>query len=503
MQLLPFVEPRTQAGRALVEQPEDRLLYIDGEWRAPLGGEWIESIDPATGKRLARIASGSTGDIDAGVAAARRALSGPWAAMVPAERSAILARIADLLEAEIDAIAEIESLEQGKPVGLARWAELPGAVAQFRYFAGLVHAIEGTAPSPSVTYQPEGRAVHAWTLRQPVGVVGAIVPWNSPLILTAMKVAPALAAGCSIVLKPAELTSLSALRLADIIERAGMPRGVFNIVTGYGATAGAALAGHPGVDKIAFTGSTATGRAIVHSSANNLARVTLELGGKSPAVVLPDAELELAVPGIANGIFGNSGQVCVANSRVYAHEDVFDSLVEGLAGQAARIALGHQLNPGTVMGPLVSTSQAERVAGFVDEARKDGASILCGGERVGETGAFFTPTIIADVDGRHRISQEEIFGPVLVVHRYHDLDAVVAEANDSPYGLAASIWTRSFSDAHRLSRRIDAGTVWINTHSMFDPALTIGGVKQSGYGRDSGRQALDNYLEWKTVCAIV
>jgi phenylacetaldehyde dehydrogenase len=503
MRILPFVEPRTEAGRALIERPEDRLLYINGEWRLPLGGEWIETLDPATGGSLARIASGSAADIDAAVIAARQSLSGPWASMVPAERSAILSRIADLLEAEIDALAEIESLDQGKPMGLARWAELPGAVAQFRYFAGLVHTIEGAVVAPSVTYQPAGRAVHAWTLRQPVGVVGAIVPWNSPLVLTAMKVAPALAAGCSIVLKPAELTSLSALRLADVIERAGVPRGVFNVVTGFGATAGAALASHGGVDKITFTGSTETGRAIVHSSAENLARVTLELGGKSPAIILPDADLDLAIPGIANGIFGNSGQVCVANSRVYAHEDIFDSFIEGLAGQAGGIALGHQLNPETMMGPLVSTLQAERVASFVDEARRDGASILCGGERGGDTGAFYAPTIVADVAANHRISREEVFGPVLVVHRYRDLDAVVAEANDSPYGLAGSVWTRSFSDAHRLSRRIDAGTVWINTHSMFDSALTIGGLKQSGYGRDSGRQALDNYLEWKTVCALV
>jgi len=503
MQLLPFVAPRTDAGRALVERPEDYRLFIDGEWRSPLAGEWIESLDPATGRRLARIASGSAEDVDAAVAAARRALSGPWAAMVPAERSAVLARIADLIEAEIDALAEIESLDQGKPLELARWAELPGAAAQFRYFAGLVHSIEGAVVAPSVTYQPEGREVRAWTLREPVGVVGAIVPWNSPLILTAMKVAPALAAGCSIVLKPAELTSLSALRLADILARAGVPKGVFNVVTGHGATAGAALASHPGVDKIAFTGSTATGRAIVRASAENLARVTLELGGKSPAIVLPDAELDLAIPGIANGIFGNGGQVCVANSRVYAHEDIFDALVEGLAAQAAGLALGHQLNPDTAMGPLVSAAQAERVAGFVDEARDDGAGIVCGGDRLGETGAFFAPTIVADVAGSHRISREEVFGPVLVVHRYRDLDAVVGQANDSPYGLAASVWTRSFSDAHRLSRRIEAGTVWINTHSMFDPALTIGGLKQSGYGRDSGRQALDNYLEWKTVCAVV
>ena len=501
--ILDYVAPQTDAGRALVDRPSDHRMLIDGAWREAAGGAWIDTLDPATGQRIGRIAAGGQDDVDAAVRAARVALGGPWGRMVPAERAAILLRVADLIEAEIDSLAEMESLDQGKPLGLSRWAEIPGTVAQFCFFAGLVPTIEGRTITPSITYQPEGREVHAWTLREPVGVVGAIVPWNSPLILTTMKVAPALAAGCTIVLKPAENTSLTALRLGALLEQAGLPKGVFNVVTGLGSVAGAALAAHPGVDKIAFTGSTETGRAIVRASAGNLKRVTLELGGKSPAMVLADAELELAIPGVAGAIFGNGGQVCVANSRAYIHESIFDQVIEGIAAQGAAMALGHQLNPQTAMGPLVSTAQAARVHGFVEEARRAGASVLCGGERLGSEGTFIAPTIVADVRGDLPIAREEVFGPVLVAHRFSDLDTALAEANDSEYGLAASVWTRSFSDAHRISRRLQAGTVWINTHSLFDAALTIGGVKQSGYGRDSGTQALDNYLEWKTVCAVL
>nr|WP_221240590.1 aldehyde dehydrogenase family protein [Sphingobium boeckii] len=475
-------------------------MLIGGVWREAASS--LPSIDPATGKTIAIIPDASAQDVDSAVSAARAAFPG-WAATPPAERARILWRIADLIDANIDELAELETLDQGKPLHVGRWAEIPGAAGQFRFFAGQATAIEGRTITPSITYQPQGKQMAAWTLREPVGVVAAIVPWNSPLVLTAMKLAPALAAGCTVVLKPAEDTSVTALRLGELMMEAGVPAGVINIVTGRGAISGAALAAHPGVDKVAFTGSTTTGRAIVDASKGNLKRVTLELGGKSPVIILPDADLDLAIPGAANAIFFNGGQVCVAGSRAYVHSSVYDRVIEGLTAQAAALQLGHGLNPGTHMGPMVSARQAERVAGFVNDAQSAGASIMTGGKRLGAAGTFISPTVVANVDPDMTIVREEVFGPVLVVQRYDDLGDVVAAANDSVFGLAASIWTESLSAAHRLSREIQAGTVWINCHSMFDPSLPIGGVKQSGYGRDSGIAALDNYLDWKTVCAVI
>jgi phenylacetaldehyde dehydrogenase len=502
MQLLDIVPPKSARVRAALEAPIDAEMLIGGEWVAAKDGARIPSIDPATGATIGHLPDASAADVDRAVRAARAAFDG-WATTPPAARAAILWRIADLIEQHIDELAELETLDQGKPLYVGRWAEIPGAAGQFRFFAGQATAIEGRTMTPSITYQPAGKQVHAWTLREPVGVVAAIVPWNSPLVLTAMKLAPALAAGCTIVLKPAEDTSLTALRLGELMMEAGLPTGVLNIVTGRGATCGAALAAHPDVDKVAFTGSTATGRAILDASKGNLKRVTLELGGKSPMLILPDADLDLAIPGAANAIFFNGGQVCVAGSRAYVHADVYDRVIEGIAEQAAATTLGHGLNPGTQMGPLVSARQAERVAGLIAGARAAGASVVTGGKRLGDAGTFVTPTVIADVSQDMEIVREEVFGPVLVVQRYTDLDAAVAAANDSVYGLAASVWTESLSSAHRLSRRLQAGTVWINSHSMYDASLPIGGVKQSGYGRDSGIAALDNYLEWKTVCAIL
>ncbi|MBB6253094.1 aldehyde dehydrogenase family protein [Nitrospirillum iridis] len=502
VELLQAPAPATEVARAVLAAPFAGAMLIGRRWVQAASGRSIPSIDPATGQVLAHIPDADGVDVDAAVRAARAAFPA-WADMVPAQRAAILWRVADVLEAHIDELAELETLDQGKPLYVGRWAEIPGAVAQFRYYAGQALSIEGRTISPSVTYQPAGKLVQAWTLREPVGVVAAIVPWNSPLVLTAMKLAPALAAGCTVVLKPAEDTSLTALRLGELMVEAGLPDGVLNIVTGRGATAGAALAAHPDVDKVAFTGSTATGRAILDASKGNLKRVTLELGGKSPVIVLPDADLDLALPGVANAIFFNGGQVCVAGSRAYVHADIYDRVLEGLVAQAQALRLGHGLNPETQMGPLVSARQAERVAGLIDGARAAGAAVLSGGQRLGPAGTFVEPTVIAKVDPAMEIVREEVFGPVLVVQRYTDLDAVVAAANDSVYGLAASVWTQSLSHAHRLSRRLQAGTVWINTHSMYDASLPIGGVKHSGYGRDSGLAALDNYLEWKTVCAVV
>jgi phenylacetaldehyde dehydrogenase len=343
----------------------------------------------------------------------------------------------------------------------------------------------------------------AYTLKEHVGVVAAIVPWNSPLVLTAMKLALALAAGCTIVLKPAEDTSLTAVRLLELMIEAGLPAGVVNLVTGYGAEAGVALASHPGVNKAAFTGSTATGRAIIDAAKGNFKRVSLELGGKSPVIILPDADLELAIPGAANAIFFNGGQVCIAGSRLYVHSDVHDKVIEGIAAYAAGMKMGHGLDQSTQMGPLVSAKHAAKVADYVSDSRKVGASVLCGGETSGPNASFIAPSVITGVSRDMRIVREEVFGPVLVAQKFDDLDAVIAEANDTEYGLAASIWTEGLSSAHRLAKRINAGTVWINSHAMYDPSLPIGGMKASGWGRDAGQQVVENYLETKTVCAVV
>jgi len=495
-------KPQSSAVSALLDAPKAARMLIGGQWVDAADGAVVETLDPASGKIIGTIPDASASDVDAAVAAARKA-QGPWAATPPAERARILWKIADLIEANIDELSELEALDQGKPLYVARWAEIPGAVGQFRFFAGQAMAIEGQTITPSITYQPQGKEMRAWTVREAVGVVAAIVPWNSPLVLTAMKLAPAFAAGCAVVLKPAEDTSLSAIRLGELIQEAGLPDGVFNVITGRGAISGAALAAHHDVDKVAFTGSTATGRAILDASKGNLKRVSLELGGKSPVVIMGDADLNLAIPGAANAIFFNAGQVCVAGSRSYVHASVYDQVVEGLAAYAGGLKLGHGLDPATQMGPLVNARQAERVSGFIAGARSEGAAIVAGGERLGPAGTFITPTVVANVTASMEIVREEVFGPVLAVQKFDDVEEVVAMANDSVYGLAASVWTESLSHAHRLSSRIKAGTVWINCHSMYDASLPIGGVKQSGYGRDSGREALESYLETKTICAVV
>ncbi len=407
------------------------------------------------------------------------------------------------MDAHIDELAELETLDQGKPFGMGRYAEIPVAVEQFRFFAGLCTKIAGETPAVSINYQPPGKRVHAYTLKEPVGVVAAITPWNAPLVMHAMKLAPALAAGCTVILKPAEDTPLTAIRLGELMLEAGLPAGVLNIVTGYGATAGEALARHPLVNKIAFTGSVATGQKIVDAARGNLKRVSLELGGKSPVLILKDADLASAIPGAAQAIFANSGQICTAGSRVYAHESIYDEVVAGVSAVARSLKMGHGLSPDTAIGPLVNRKQFERVAGYVKGGVADGARIAAGGAPGLAGGLFYSPTVVTNTNSTMQIVREEIFGPVVIVEPFSDPADVLRAANDSPFGLAAGIWTNNLAEAHRLAAGLEAGSVWVNCHNYWDPALPFGGYKMSGWGRESNVMAVQNYLETKSVCMVL
>ena len=476
-----------------------RQLFINGQWADAASGKTFETPNPATGETLAHIAEGDAEDIDRAVRAARRAFEdGPWSRMTPSERGRIIWRIGDLILEHVDELAQLESLDNGKPFGVAQAADVPLAADLFHYMAGWATKIEGNTINISVPYMP-GANFHSYTLREPLGVIGQIIPWNFPLLMAAWKLGPALATGNCVVLKPAEQTPLTALRLAELIAEAGMPEGVVNVVPGFGETAGAALAAHNDVDKVAFTGSTEVGKLIVAASgASNLKKLTLELGGKSPNIVFDDADDD-AIAGAANAIFFNHGQCCVAGSRLFVQQGRFDEVVNGVAEIAKSIKMGPGMEPGTQMGPLVSDEQFRRVTGYLESGKSDGATALAGGGRYGDRGYFVEPTVLTNTRPDMKVVREEIFGPVLVASSFTDLDQIAGVANDSEYGLGAGIWTRDISKAHALAKKIRAGTVWINCYNVFDAALPFGGYKQSGWGREMGHQALEAYTEVKAV----
>jgi phenylacetaldehyde dehydrogenase len=495
------VDSRLNSKTAEFFSRQHRML-IDGRFVLAASGKTFPVYNPATGEVVAQVPEAETEDVDRAVIAARRAFDeGPWTRkMSNSERGQLLWKLADLLQANLEEFAEIESLDNGKPLSVARVADVPLAVDMFRYMAGWATKITGS----TLSFSSPG-AFHSYTMREPIGVVGQIIPWNFPLLMAAWKLAPALAAGCTVVLKVAEQTPMSGLRLAELFDQAGFPPGVVNILTGYGEGAGAPLAAHPLVDKIAFTGSTEVGKLIVKASAGNLKKVSLELGGKSPAIIFPDADLERAIPGTASAIFFNQGQCCCAGSRLFVHESVYDKVLQGVSDIASGINMGPGLDPQTGMGPLVSEEQFDKVTSYIDSGVKEGARVAAGGKRHGDRGYFVQPTVLTNTKPSMKVVREEIFGPVVCAESFSDadLDRMAREANETVYGLAASVWTRDLSTAHKMARRIRSGTVWINCHNVFDASLPFGGYKQSGWGREMGEEVLHNYTEVKAVTAAL
>jgi len=471
---------------------EQHRLLIDGRHVAAAAGRSFETIDPATEQPIAAVAEADAADVDAAVASARRALAGPWGHMRAADRGRVLHRLANLIELHADELAALESRDAGKPISAVLRQDLPAAIDTLRYYAGWADKINGQV----IPARPDALT---YTVREPVGVVGAIVPWNFPLMIGMWKVAPALACGCTVVLKPAEITPLSALRVGDLALEAGLPPGVLNVVPGFGKSAGRALVDHPDVDKVTFTGSPAVGREVLAGAAGNLKRVTLELGGKSANVIFADADLDAAVKAASAGIFFNTGQVCSAGSRILVQAEIYDEVVDRLTARAKSIRVGSPAERSTAMGPIVSQAQMARVLDYIAIGVREGASLVTGGRRLDGPGYFVGPTVFANVDHDMRISQEEIFGPVVSVVRFEDEDDAIAKANGTRYSLAAGVWSRDIGRVHRFATRVKAGTVWINTYGYTDIRLPWGGARDSGYGREHGDAAIENFTEPKAV----
>ena len=489
---------------AVIDLAPETRSFIGGDKKMLIGGDWVDPsqdaaipvINPADGERLARIGDAAEVDVDRAVKAARRAFDeGPWPDMKPGERALLMNRIASALEVHAEQLAQLETLDNGKPINFARM-DVAATIGAIRYYAGWADKIHGSTHSIGMPGEH-----HVYTIKEPVGVAALIVPWNYPLVMAAMKLGPCLAAGCTAVLKPAEDTSLSALRLGEIMLEAGLPEGVLNIVTGYGQTVGNALIHHPGVDKIAFTGSTATGKAIAHAAAEGLKKVSLELGGKSPNIIMPDADLEAAIPASALGIFYNSGQTCTAPSRLYVHEDVADDVIKGIAEFGKTMTIAPGMDEESMIGPLVSQKQFDRVTSYVQQGEAEGAEIVSGGRRHGNTGYFLEPTVIAKTTNDMTVVREEIFGPVLVTQTFKSEDEAIALANDNAYGLAGCVWTRDITTAHTMAKKVKAGIIGLNTAMGADWDVPLGGYKQSGIGRENSRDGLELYLNTKSVFA--